>query len=107
MTEFVDDLFTKLTRVLDLGYKISENEEKFRELFEKNDDRAMSFFNTVGQSASSKQYFILGFCYKLGIGTLQDDHRAFGNWKKDNTSYGQYIIGICYEKGWSVVRDFN
>src|SRR5256885_1139106 len=94
MTDAIDDIFAKVTSILDHG--LLQEEQKIKEILQTSDDKEISIFKQCQQSNSLKKHLILGFCFKLGVGTTANYEKAFEIWKKDNTTYGKYMVGLCY-----------
>lgn len=66
-------------------------------------DGAFDSSNLWGRKAlSSGSSLAAGYCYYLGLGTLQDQKKAFALFElaaEGGDEYGQYMLGICYQRG--------
>src|SRR2546421_629517 len=117
MAEHLDNVLVRVTELLDLGLPWQQTEERVQHILETKDQQH-NLFELIRQNSknSNSRFFIkrkqkypllLGFCYKLGIGTVKDEKKAFKHWKQDTTSYGHYLVGRSYFYGWGVVIDYD
>src|SRR5256885_16413756 len=95
--EDLNNILLRVVKVLDHGLIWQETQIKVREVLLQTKDQE-NLFEKLQQSF--KRYpLLLGFCYKLGVGTVKDEKKAFEHWMKDVTSYGHYLVGRSYFYG--------
>src|SRR2546425_730394 len=111
MAEHLNNVFVRVTELLDLGLPWQQTEKRVQHILETKDDEQNLVFELIHQNAQGsnsqniwkhKYHLLVGFCYKLGIGTVKDEKKAFKHWKQDTTSYGHYLVGRSYFYGWGV-----
>src|SRR5256714_577891 len=120
MSEYLDKVLMKVIEILDLGLVWEKTEARIKQIMETKDEQQNSVFELIHHNtqrsislffikSSWKQRYplLLGFCYKLGIGTMRDEKKALKHWKKDTTSYGHYLVGSSYTYGFGVEINYN
>lgn len=68
---------------------------------EKDLQIAFKIFLESVEGGSVLRQCYLGHCYRLGLGTIKDEKKAFELYSKSATSLplGQCYLGYCYELG--------
>src|SRR5579883_1061182 len=102
-TKFLDDALEKVIHAIDLGLTTKQRNTMVQKILKRKDDQKNTLFDLIKQQTSSRYALLLGFCFMLGIGTLKDETEALKNWEKDDSSYGNYIAGVCYITGCGTV----
>jgi TPR repeat protein len=77
---------------------------------EKDDTKAVKWYNKSTKQDSSAAPNNLGFCYYKGQGVEQDIIKGFSLFEQSahlGHSTGMFSVGICFEEGAGVVKDEN
>src|SRR6185295_3873481 len=98
--ELLDDALKEAIHLLKNDHDWNLTISKIKESLEKKDTQQVSLADRIMMQDSPKYSLLLGFCYILEINTPKDINRAFEIWEKDDTFYGNYLIGKCYNRGW-------
>src|SRR5438128_2218585 len=105
--EDLDNALMCVIKVLNLGLVWEKTESKIRNIIsEIKGQEQKTIFDLIQQNAQ-KYPLLVGFCYRLGIGTVNNDQQAFEQWNKDTTTYGHFLVGRCYFYGWGVDIDYD
>src|SRR5256885_1985156 len=104
-----DNVLDKVTHCIDRGLSWEQLSLGIQRIVETNDDLPAALFGQIQiqQQHPLKYSLLLGFLFKLGIGSPKNEEQALKYWKNDTTSYGSYLVGKCYHEGWGVNQDYG
>src|SRR6266487_635214 len=102
MVNYFKNILTQVTEALDLCLLWDQREARVRDILLEVKEEAL--FDLI----NSEQYpLLVGFCYSLGVETVQNEEKAFEFWSDDVTSYGHYLVGRCYFYGLGVDTNYD
>ena len=87
---FLDDILGEVYKILGQSLDWEQKNSTIKEVLEARDNEKKSIFDLIKQQKLSKFFLLLGFCYKIGVGTTKDNEQAISCWEKEGTSYGHY-----------------
>src|SRR6266487_3763912 len=106
MTEYLENILIRVTKLIDIGLWNDRGESGVEHLLvTKNLEQ--SFVLDLMQKNTERYQLLVGFCYSLGIGTVKDEEKAVKHWERDITSCGYYLVGRSYSNGFGVDINYD
>lgn len=71
-------------------------------ILEKNYDKAFDYYLKAAKAGDGEGMYRVAICYEMGVGTKQDDLKAFSWFQKSSQSHvipGMFKLGMIYLKG--------
>src|SRR6185369_6404339 len=88
-SKFLDDILAEIIHIMDRGLLWEQTFLAIQGSLETYNNSQTTLLHKLGQQQDSLKYLLLlGFIFKLGIGTPKDEQQAFEHWKLDSTPYG-------------------